>query len=145
MTVVSLPISCATKSVRRPNCAPRLKLWVSNSAPSHRPDEFLREETVCTRQQTGLGRGRLLAQPHPPGAVPGPRGLLGHSYLLFQSVPGIFAGQALHGGAERGRLLFLGGRRYPSRVSLRGVSVRPGAVACCGPVHHEFSRPLPAG
>src|SRR5207248_6969255 len=49
------------------------------------------------------------------------------------------------GGAERGRLLFLGGRRYPSRVSLRGVSVRPGAVACCGPVHHEFSRPPPAG
>ena len=48
------------------------------------------------------------------------------------------------GGAERGRLLFLGGRRYPSRVSLRGVSVRPGAIACCG-LHHEFSRPPPAG
>ena len=65
-SAVSLPISCATKSVRRPNCAPRLKLWVSNSAPSHRPDEFLRSEAPACRDAIRErnsasygGRGRL--------------------------------------------------------------------------------------
>src|SRR5207249_5833608 len=70
MTVVSLPISCATKSVRRPNCAPRLKLWVSNSAPSHRPDEFLR---LLPYDWNGAPSGLLHEHPFwgilPPAAI----------------------------------------------------------------------------
>src|SRR5258708_711071 len=49
----------------------------------------------------------------------------------------------LRGGAEHGWLLFLGGRRYSSRVSIRRVSARREAVAYRGPAHHEFSRSPP--